>query len=927
MLALAASPLCPAVLAADDAASPLVCVRSAAGPLTCVPRVVFDAQRPPSAAQAAAAATSAATAAAAAVPPTQTLYLARLSPNADLGGPAAIGMLAELMARGGAPGGPTQPMLGNALGLSQASGSMPLQIEALGRIGRTQAQAGDYPAALKAFNDALALARKAGELEGEAAMHVNLGAVQAAVGAYLEALDATRKGHDLYRDLTLRPSQPAPAPAPASAPAPGDRLAQIRRSLVRGMQLDGARRGQELALLNLGAVQAYTGQYAESIASYNQALALYPAVPSPDGAALVLRGLAQVSRQLGRVDEAAQYAQRAARAGQSLIEIDNQSLANGSITLGRSGRAAVALPGRVPAPAGPDSAPAALAWQAPSSLQLGQFESAAADAQARSQPAAEMAAWRKAALAAGQIGSADGQRNALAQLQRLCTLQQQAALAVYYGKRAVNEIQRQRGDVLALDRDARRAFASRARPVYETLVAGLRTAGRLPEAEQAMRLLRADAVAEFAPGDGRMPYSTAEQALLQHDQALALRWRQQAASTAALQQANPYAATPTSPDTLAQVRQARLDAVDLQLQALEDSAAPRTGGSAAPLQAMLALYLPQLEAQFKPLPCAVPASDARIAALATRVARLRTQLQAQPAPAGPGLARQPMPAVAWPLAGFDPLAMERLWCAQQQQTALEQEAGGMDAALLRGLQGPAPAFAAADAALLDAGRQALAASPAGTVALHYLVGDDRLTLLLVSARDRVAHELPVDRKSLDALVSRYREVLSAAAEDPLPPAQALHRLLLAPLLPDLDRLGARTLILATDGSLRHLPFAALHDGQRWLVERFAIVSSGAAAAGPGAATLRRPWRVAGFGSTLGGPNLHPLPAVAQELRDVVRDDAQQTRGPAARHRPAGPGIHCASLARCAGAALPGGAHRQPLHPGRPRHGKLVFAAR
>ncbi len=145
MLALAASPLCTAVLAVDDPASPLVCVRSAAGRLNCVPRVLFDAQRPPSTAQVAAVAT----AAAAAIPPTQTLYLAHLSPNGDLGGPAALGMLAELMARGGAPGGPAQPMQGNALGLSQGSGSMTLQIEALGRIGRTQAQAGDYPAALK----------------------------------------------------------------------------------------------------------------------------------------------------------------------------------------------------------------------------------------------------------------------------------------------------------------------------------------------------------------------------------------------------------------------------------------------------------------------------------------------------------------------------------------------------------------------------------------------------------------------------------------------------------------------------------------------------------------------------------------------------------------------------------------------------------
>jgi CHAT domain-containing protein len=55
-----------------------------------------------------------------------------------------------------------------------------------------------------------------------------------------------------------------------------------------------------------------------------------------------------------------------------------------------------------------------------------------------------------------------------------------------------------------------------------------------------------------------------------------------------------------------------------------------------------------------------------------------------------------------------------------------------------------------------------------------------------------------------------------------PQAQRLYDLLLRPAI---DAMGTpRTLVLSPTGSLRYLPFSALHDGKQWLVEKTSIVS-------------------------------------------------------------------------------------------------------
>jgi CHAT domain-containing protein len=68
--------------------------------------------------------------------------------------------------------------------------------------------------------------------------------------------------------------------------------------------------------------------------------------------------------------------------------------------------------------------------------------------------------------------------------------------------------------------------------------------------------------------------------------------------------------------------------------------------------------------------------------------------------------------------------------------------------------------------------------------------------------------------------SRGAKLVLASKADPTVAARSLHDLLIAPIAADLE--GVETVIFAPEGRLRYVPFAALYDGERYLVENVAV---------------------------------------------------------------------------------------------------------
>ena len=169
--------------------------------------------------------------------------------------------------------------------------------------------------------------------------------------------------------------------------------------------------------------------------------------------------------------------------------------------------------------------------------------------------------------------------------------------------------------------------------------------------------------------------------------------------------------------------------------------------------------------------------------------------------------------------------------------------------------------------------------PAGTVAIYTLLTSSRLHTILVTPDLQRAYDSPVDAQELNRAVLDFRLAIEQPRSDPKPAAQKLYRLLIAPELDrDLAQSGARTLMWSLDGILRYIPVAALHDGQRYLVERYAM-SVFTPASHARLKDLPKPnWRAAGFGVTRPVDGFKPLPAVGSELRGVIHVEGSAPGG-------------------------------------------------
>lgn len=183
---------------------------------------------------------------------------------------------------------------------------------------------------------------------------------------------------------------------------------------------------------------------------------------------------------------------------------------------------------------------------------------------------------------------------------------------------------------------------------------------------------------------------------------------------------------------------------------------------------------------------------------------------------------------------------------------------------------PAAAPGMADADVAPSALQAiLGRLGEGSVMLHFVMGPERLNILVTSATGRLARQVPMQPGDLNRQVDQLRRMLRAPATDPLPAAKALYRTLIAPVEDDLARANARTVMFYLDGVLRYVPMAALHDGRGYLAERYATAVYTEVARDN---LERRPSAertLAGLGLTRAIGEFAPLPAVRAELQAIA----------------------------------------------------------
>jgi CHAT domain-containing protein/tetratricopeptide (TPR) repeat protein len=156
----------------------------------------------------------------------------------------------------------------------------------------------------------------------------------------------------------------------------------------------------------------------------------------------------------------------------------------------------------------------------------------------------------------------------------------------------------------------------------------------------------------------------------------------------------------------------------------------------------------------------------------------------------------------------------------------------------------------------------------GTVVLYTVVSPDKYHVILFTSETQVAREYSIPAAELNRKVHQFRVVLRNPQYDPLPLAQELYKIIIGPVAKDLEAAHAETLMWELDGTLRYLPIAALHDGQRYMVERYRNSVFTPASQ----SRLERPpgekWHGLGLGVSKGAV---PLPFVVDELRGIIHD--------------------------------------------------------
>lgn len=172
---------------------------------------------------------------------------------------------------------------------------------------------------------------------------------------------------------------------------------------------------------------------------------------------------------------------------------------------------------------------------------------------------------------------------------------------------------------------------------------------------------------------------------------------------------------------------------------------------------------------------------------------------------------------------------------------------------------------------LEARKRTIDQIAPGTAVVYPISFHNRTELLVGTAGGLTRVAAPVGRRELTAAARDFRALLEKrSTHQYLDGARRLYDRLIRPIAPILEAAGVDTLVVVPDGPLRSIPFAALHDGERFLLERYAV------SAAPGL-TLIDPHPLSSTGGkallaglSAGVPGYAPLPQVDGELSALAR---------------------------------------------------------
>jgi CHAT domain-containing protein len=113
----------------------------------------------------------------------------------------------------------------------------------------------------------------------------------------------------------------------------------------------------------------------------------------------------------------------------------------------------------------------------------------------------------------------------------------------------------------------------------------------------------------------------------------------------------------------------------------------------------------------------------------------------------------------------------------------------------------------------------------GAAVVYFIILKDRLEIVVSTSKGLLHRAVPVSAAVLAREIQVFRStVLDPGSSDYLEPSRHLYEWLIAPFSAALAQADVRSLVMVPDGYLRLVPFGALHDGSKFLAQRYWISS-------------------------------------------------------------------------------------------------------
>lgn len=161
--------------------------------------------------------------------------------------------------------------------------------------------------------------------------------------------------------------------------------------------------------------------------------------------------------------------------------------------------------------------------------------------------------------------------------------------------------------------------------------------------------------------------------------------------------------------------------------------------------------------------------------------------------------------------------------------------------------------------------------------------DDKAHLFLTLPSLNLHEQVTVKKSDLAQLVFDTLQLIEQRSPDAPNKLKALYDILFEPVRDALEKAEVEVVMLNLNGFLRYVPFAALFDGDEYLVQNFAFSLYTTAIPTQFDEGNREVGKTAGFGVTAAHPGFSPLPGVRQELETIFGGDdvAGVLQGPTA----------------------------------------------